>query len=84
MDKTLLRFFYNGKIYQTGNLDRMLQKLGVTENDIVLIKETPIELEEIVLHHFKNKVNGHTITSVNSDLEDCKDLYNLDDWIKID
>ena len=52
-----MKFIYNNKIYNPSNLDKKLKKLGITIDDIEIVKETKkIEQEEIkntCLFYFK-------------------------------
>lgn len=84
---------YKDKLFNNGKEIRALigrdaYKQALASGEIILNYSEPTTSQDegipTILHHFKNKVNGHTIISVNSDLEDYKNLYNLDDWIKID
>lgn len=84
MDK--IRFIYNGKQYQTGNLERQLQRLGITEQDIEFIKKERTEYEQVKLYHFRNPKTGRTIMSCLPDLEHLRNVkgYNVDEWVPVD
>ena len=75
-----IRFIYNGKQYQTGNLEKKLNSLGITIDDIELIKEKPKEYVTINTYTFKNKVNGHTLISIYPDMKNVSHLYNVEEW----
>ena len=80
MENSKIKFKYGGKIYQTGNLERQLQQLGITENDIEIVQDKIKEYIEVKTYTFINKSNGHTIVSIYPNLENLKGLYNLEDW----
>lgn len=84
MENSKIKFKYNNKIYQTSNLTNQLQRLGITENDIEIIKEAPKKMNDIKVYHFQNTVTGYTITSIYEDLSHLNYIKHLEQWIKLD
>ena len=69
-----VKFKYNGKEYYPKHLDKKLNELGITINDIEIIieskkKEEPIEYEDKKLYYFINPKTKETITSIYPTLE---------------
>lgn len=63
------KFKYNGITYYPKDPDKKLKQLGITWNDVEIIKEEiakPIELMDIKLYYFVNHA-GQSITSINSE-----------------
>lgn len=79
-----MKFKYNGRIYNPVNLEKKLKKMGITVNDIEFIPEEkePEEYDNIKLYYFKNIVNGHTMTSIYDNLDNVRDIINIDEWVK--
>lgn len=84
---------YKDKLFNNGKEIRILigrdaYKQALASGEIILNYSeptTPLDGETpTILNHFKNKLNGSTITSIYSDLQNLKHLYNLDEWSKID
>lgn len=76
-----ITFKYNGKIWNPKNPEKKLKQLGITWDDVEIIKEEAKEekREEYMnptLHEFKNIKTGETILSIynnlNLDLENWK------------
>ena len=63
-----MKFMYNGRIYNPVNVEKKLKKMGITMDDIEIIKEEkivkPIEFMDIKLYYFVNNI-GQSITSIN-------------------
>lgn len=77
----MIKFKYNGKIYSPVHPENKLKKLGITWDDVEIIKEEAKEekREEYMnptLHEFKNIKTGEVILSIynnlNLDLENWK------------
>lgn len=80
-------FKYNGKIWNPKNPEKKLKQLGITWNDVEVIEETkkePVvdEPSDVVLYRFKNKVTGYTITSIYDNLDNLKDIVNVNEYEK--
>lgn len=78
-----ITFKYNGKIWNPKNPEKKLKQLGITWDDVEIIKEEIKEekKEEYmnpVLYEFKNIKTGETILSIYNKLD--LDFLNLEDW----
>lgn len=84
--QSMTKFTYNGRIYNPVNLEKKLKKMGITRNDIEIIpdKKEVIEMNDVKLYYFKNKVNGHTITSVYDNLDSLRKYVDVDNYYLID
>ena len=63
-----MKFMYNGRIYNPVNVEKKLEKMGITIDDIVIIKEeskkdSPL-VSDIKLFYFYNPNTGCSITSI--------------------
>lgn len=71
-----MKFEYNGRIYSPSNLEKKLQKMGITINDIKIIEKKEeikeFEDEEKNLYYFINKDNGYKHCSI---YNRCPDGY---------
>lgn len=78
----MIQFKYAGKIFDTSNLPKKLKKLGITESDIEIITKSEEDTtpRDQKLYHFKNKVDGSTITYIYPDLENLREYMNIDDY----
>ncbi len=79
----MVKFKYNNKVYNPVDLEKKLKKLGITIDDIEIIedvKEEETSIEKIKLFHFRNRLTGHTITSIYDNLDDIKDRINIEDY----
>lgn len=65
-----VKFKYNRITYYPKDPDKKLKQLGITWDDVEIIKEEkivkPIELMDIKLYYFVNNI-GQSITSINPD-----------------
>lgn len=65
-----IKFKYNGREYYPKNLDKKLNELGITINDIEIVsnetkKQEQIEYEDPNrLYYFINRKTGYSITSI--------------------
>lgn len=63
-----MKFKYNGRIYNPANLEKKLKKMGITIDDIVIIKEDSIEepppTSDVKLYYYYNKNIGCSIISI--------------------
>ena len=63
-----MKFMYNGRIYNPVNVEKKLKKMGITIDDIVIIKEEskkdPPLVADIKLFYFYNPNTGCSITSI--------------------
>lgn len=84
--QSMTKFTYNGRIYNPVNLEKKLKKMGITRNDIEIIpdKEEVIEMNDVKLYYFKNKVNEHTITSIYDNLDSLRKYVDVDNYYLID
>lgn len=84
-----VKFKYNGREYYPKHLDKKLNELGITIDDIEIItesekKEEPIEYEDNVkLYHFINPKTKETILSIYPTLDNLKDIINVNDYERI-
>lgn len=84
---------YKDKLFNNGKeiravIGRDAYKQALASGEIILNYSEPTmsQDEEIptILYYFKNKVNGHTITSIESDLKHLDNYINLDEWYQVD
>lgn len=63
-----MKFMYNGRIYNPVNVEKKLKKMGITIDDIEIIKEEskkgPPLVLNIKLFYFYNPDTGCSITSI--------------------
>lgn len=67
----MVKFIYNNKPYSTPDLTKKLKKMGITEQDITIIKkDVPIQEPDnsIIKHHFRLP-NGYIVTSIYDNLD---------------
>lgn len=89
MDKiqTPISFKYKDKIYTTTNLEKKLNKLGIELSDIEILKKQDNSIGEtdntIKKYYFKNKHTGETIVSIYVNLQDLKQIINIEEWLKL-
>lgn len=79
-------FFYNNKTYTTDNLERKLEKLGITIDDIKICKKQDCRIgepEEKVLYRFYNPITKETIVSIYEDLEHLRQIVKVDEFTLI-
>ena len=81
-----MKFKYNGRIYNPVNVEKKLKKMGITMDDIEIIPE---EIKEVkyedgtITYLFIDRVNGKRIVSIYDNLDDLKDLINVNDYEKV-
>ncbi len=78
-----MKFMYNGQVYNPVNVEKKLKKLGITMNDIEIIPEEKnenVEVRDIQLFRFKNIITGETITSIYDNLDNLRDIVNVNDY----
>lgn len=81
-----MKFMYNGRIYNPVNVEKKLKKMGITMDDIEIIPEEIKKIEEVddtVTYLFIDRVNGKRIVSIYDNLDDLKDLINVNDYEKV-
>lgn len=81
-----MKFMYNGRIYNPVNVEKKLKKMGITINDIEIIPEEIKEVkyeDDTITYLFIDKVNGKRIVSIYDNLDDLKDLINVNDYEKV-
>lgn len=81
-----IKFKYNDIIYYPKNPEKKLKQLGITWDDVEIIKEEekkvdPIEYLNPRLFIFKNEKTGETIESIYNNLWNLKDTININDYI---
>lgn len=81
-----MKFKYNGRIYNPVNVEKKLKKMGITINDIEIIPEEVKKIEEVddtVTYLFIDKNNGKKIISIYDNLDNLKDIVNVNDYEKV-
>lgn len=81
-----MKFKYNGRIYNPVNVEKKLKKMGITMDDIEIIPEEIKKIEEVddtVTYLFIDKNNGKKIISIYDNLDNLKDLINVNDYEKV-
>lgn len=81
-----MKFMYNGRIYNPVNVEKKLKKMGITMDDIEIIPEEIKEVkyeDDTITYLFIDKVNGKRIVSIYDNLDDLKDLINVNDYEKV-
>ena len=63
-----MKFKYNGRIYNPVNTEKKLKKMGITMDDIEIIKENSIKepppYSDVKLFYYYNPITGYSITSI--------------------
>ena len=81
-----MKFKYNGRIYNPVNVKKKLKKMGITMDDIEIIPEEIKEVkyeDDTITYLFIDRVNGKRIVSIYDNLDDLKDLINVNDYEKV-
>ena len=81
-----MKFKYNGRIYNPVNVEKKLKKMGITMDDIEIIPEEIKEVkyeDDIITYLFIDRVNDKRIVSIYDNLDDLKDLINVNDYEKV-
>lgn len=81
-----MKFMYNGRMYNPVNVEKKLKKMGITMDDIEIIPEEIKEVkyeDDTITYLFIDKVNGKRIVSIYDNLDDLKDLINVNDYEKV-
>lgn len=81
-----MKFMYNGRIYNPVNVEKKLKKMGITMDDIEIIPEEIKKIEEVddtVTYLFIDKNNGKKIISIYDNLDNLKDIVNVNDYEKV-
>ena len=81
-----MKFKYNGRIYNPVNVEKKLKKMGITINDIEIIPEEVKKIEEVddtVTYLFIDKNKGKKIISIYNNLDNLKDIVNVNDYEKV-
>lgn len=81
-----MKFMYNGRIYNPVNIEKKLKKMGITMDDIEIIPEEIKEVkyeDDTITYLFIDKVDGKRIVSIYDNLDDLKDLINVNDYEKV-
>ena len=81
-----MKFKYNGRIYNPVNVEKKLKKMGITINDIEIIPEEIKEVkyeDDTVTYLFIDKNNGKKIISIYDNLDNLKDIVNVNDYEKV-
>lgn len=83
--ENIIKFKYNGKIWNPKNPEKKLKQLGITWDDVEIVKDDIKEAvkEEYMnpdLYEFKNVKTGETILSIYNNLDSLpidKENYEL-------
>lgn len=81
-----MKFMYNGRIYNPVNVEKKLKKMGITMDDIEIIPEEIKEVkyeDDTITYLFIDKINDKRIVSIYDNLDDLKDLINVNDYEKV-
>lgn len=81
-----MKFMYNGRIYNPVNVEKKLKKMGITMDDIEIIPEEIKEVkyeDDTITYLFIDRVNSKRIVSIYDNLDDLKDLINVNDYEKV-
>ena len=81
-----MKFKYNGRIYNPVNVEKKLKKMGITMDDIEIIPEEIKEVkyeDDTITYLFIDRVNGMRIVSIYDNLDNLKDLINVNDYEKV-
>lgn len=81
-----MKFMYNGRIYNPVNVEKKLKKMGITMDDIEIIPEEIKEVkyeDDTITYLFIDRVNGKRIVSIYDNLDDLKDIVNVNDYEKV-
>ena len=81
-----MKFKYNGRIYNPVNVEKKLKKMGITMDDIEIIPEEIKEVkykDDTITYLFIDRVNDKRIVSIYDNLDDLKDLINVNDYEKV-
>ena len=80
-----ITFKYNGKQYTTNNLEKKLNKLGITEKDIELLGNKVVEIEEtnkrqIIVRSTEDDIRRICYTDKNKSLPTILELFKNQIW----
>ena len=81
-----MKFKYNGRIYNPVNVEKKLKKMGITMDDIEIIPEEIKEVkyeDDTITYLFIDRINGKQIVSIYDNLDDLKDLINVNNYEKV-
>ena len=81
-----MKFKYNGRIYNPVNVEKKLKKMGITMDDIEIIPEEIKEVkyeDDTITYLFIDKNNGKKIVSIYDNLDNLKDIVNVNDYEKV-
>ena len=81
-----MKFKYNGRIYNPVNVEKKLKKMGITMGDIEIIPEEIKEVkyeDDTITYLFIDRVNGKRIASIYDNLDNLKDIVNVNDYEKV-
>ena len=81
-----MKFKYNGRIYNPVNVEKKLKKMGITMDDIEIIPEEIKEVkyeDDTITYLFIDRVNDKRIVSIYDNLDNLKDLINVNDYEKV-
>lgn len=82
---TMITFRYKDKQYTTNNLKNKLDKLGISIDEIEIMGNKHLEEldNSIQKYYFKNIITGETVVSIYPNLENLKDIINIDEYKEI-
>lgn len=80
-----ITFKYNGKQYTTNNLEKKLNKLGITEKDIELLGNKVVEIEEtnkrqIIVRSTEDDIRRICYIDKNKSLPTISELFKNQIW----
>lgn len=81
-----MKFKYNGRIYNPVNVEKKLKKMGITMDDIEIIPEEIKKVkyeDDTITYLFIDKNNGKKIISIYDNLDNLKDIVNVNDYEKV-
>lgn len=80
-------FKYNGKIWNPKNPEKKLKQLGITWDDVEIIKENIkeeiIEYNDTKLYHFINRKTREIISSIYNDLNNLKNVICINEYERL-
>ena len=81
----ITKFKYKEVEYSTWSLDDFLKKKKIPREEIQIIEEPveQVQMDDRPKYYFKNKHTGETIVSIYDNLDDLKQIINIEDWIKL-
>ena len=81
----ITKFKYKEVEYSTWSLEDFLKKKKIPRKEIQIIEETveQVQMDDRLKYYFKNKYTGETIVSIYDNLQNLKQIINIEDWEKL-